>query len=144
MYQTILAPIDGSDAAFDAARHAIDIAADGNGTVHVLFVIESKPSYTRYGIGGLQDEELMSEHRAFAEASVEKVADVASGRGVDCTTEVKTGTPYDVIVTHADTIGADAIVMGRHGYDWGGIEKKILGSTTERVLKRTEVPVITA
>ena len=144
MYQTILAPIDGSDAAFEAARHAIAIAEDGNGSVHVLFVIESKPSYTRFGVGGLQGEEVMSEHRAFAEQSVEEVAEVAAERGVDCTTGVKTGTPYDVIVTHADTIDADAIVMGRHGYDWGGIEEKILGSTTERVLKRTEVPVITA
>jgi nucleotide-binding universal stress UspA family protein len=45
------------------------------------------------------------------------------------------GNPADVILETAAKERSDLIVMGTHGL--GGIRKWLLGSTTERVLRRT-------
>src|SRR5262245_24010247 len=50
------------------------------------------------------------------------------------------GDPAATILGTATTAGADLIVMGTRGL--GGLQKWLLGSTTERVLRRTRVPVL--
>lgn len=143
MYETILAPIDGSDEAFEAAKHAVDLAKEHGATLHVLYVVEKKPVYTSPGLSGLEDDTVTEKHREFAKEKIGNVADFADEHGVDCVTEVKTGTPHAKIVEYAETIGADTIVMGAHGYDWDGLTEKILGSTTERVNRNASIPVVT-
>ncbi|MEF8779724.1 MAG: universal stress protein [Haloferacaceae archaeon] len=140
MHQTILAPVDGSDESFKAAEYAVELAVSDDATVHALFVMEAKPAYTRYGIGALEDEP-SEEQREYAEDSVERVAELAAESGVDCVTEVTRGVPHETIAEHAREIDADVIVMGKHGEDWGGLEDLVMGSTTERVARRTDVPV---
>ena len=57
-------------------------------------------------------------------------------------TVVKTtvGEPATAILESASAEGADLIVMGTQGL--GGFRKWLLGSTTERLLRRTQVPVL--
>jgi nucleotide-binding universal stress UspA family protein len=52
---------------------------------------------------------------------------------------VRVGDPAAVILDAAKA-GADLVVMGTHGL--GGFRKWLLGSTTERVLRRTRTPVL--
>jgi universal stress protein A len=54
--------------------------------------------------------------------------------------DVRVGDPSDVILESAAKHGADLIVLGTHGL--GGIRKWLLGSTTERVLRRTQTAVL--
>ena len=58
----------------------------------------------------------------------------------DCAGEVLEGDPADRIVAFAAEHQADLIVMGTHGAR--GIEKILLGSVAERVLKRAACPVL--
>ena len=58
----------------------------------------------------------------------------------DCAGEVLEGDPADRIVAFAADQQADLIVMGTHGAR--GIEKILLGSVAERVLKRAACPVL--
>jgi nucleotide-binding universal stress UspA family protein len=44
------------------------------------------------------------------------------------------------ILETADTDGADLIVVGTYGL--GGVQKWLIGSTTERILRKTQVPVL--
>jgi nucleotide-binding universal stress UspA family protein len=60
--------------------------------------------------------------------------------GVQTTLEIPVGDPATAIVETAISEAADLIVMGTQGL--GGIRKWMLGSTTERVLRRTPVPVL--
>lgn len=143
MYQTLLTPIDGSDEALNAAQHAIDLAAGTDADLHVLYVMESKPSFTRVGYSGLEDEIVNEEHAEYAQNHLDEVAEKAAERDVPCSTEIKTGTPHSKILEYATDIQADAIVMGAHGHDWGGVEQMVLGSTTDRVNRNATVPVLT-
>lgn len=143
MHQTLLAPIDDSDEAFEAARHAVSLAAAFDAVVHVLYVMESKPAYTSVGYSGLQDEMAQERYREHAEEKIERVLDVAEQQGVDYRTEIKGGIPHVKIVKYADEVDADGIVMGARGHGWGGVTDVMLGSTTQRVIRNTSMPVTT-
>ena len=54
--------------------------------------------------------------------------------------DVRVGNPADVILDIAARERTDVIVMGPHGL--GGVRKWLLGSTTERVLRRYSYPVL--
>jgi nucleotide-binding universal stress UspA family protein len=65
-----------------------------------------------------------------------------SGVSADRATAVaKAGNPVDVIVDQAQAIGADLVVMATHGRS--GWNRVMLGSVTEKVLRRVQCPVLT-
>lgn len=55
--------------------------------------------------------------------------------------EIAVGNPYEEILRKADQCGADLIVMGTHGR--AGIQKMLMGSTAEKVVRSSTVPVLT-
>jgi nucleotide-binding universal stress UspA family protein len=52
------------------------------------------------------------------------------------------GVPWEQILLAIETRGADLVVMGTHGRR--GIQRALLGSVAETVLRRSPVPVLTA
>lgn len=54
-------------------------------------------------------------------------------------TLIKEGQPNDVILKTADELEIDQIIMGKSGKP--GLEKFLLGSTTERVVRGVKVPI---
>jgi nucleotide-binding universal stress UspA family protein len=53
---------------------------------------------------------------------------------------VRIGNPVEEIMDQIDKTGADLIVMGAHGQ--GTLADKLIGSTSRRVLRRCEKPVL--
>jgi nucleotide-binding universal stress UspA family protein len=136
MYDDICFPTDGSDGATAALDHALDIAAAVDATLHLLNVADtSRDSVTR--IGGEVVDALETEGERIVDAAAER----ASERGVSTTTAVLQGDPYRTIVDYADEYGIDLLVMPTHGRE--GLERFLLGSVTERVVRRANVPVLT-
>ncbi|WP_226006668.1 universal stress protein [Natrinema salinisoli] len=136
MTTRLLVPTDGSDPATAALEHAIDIAADQDGTIQVVYVADTKePSLTRLGgdvVDVLEQEgdEIANEAAALAEDS-----------GVSVTTDVVQGDPRTVLTEYATGDEFDFIVMGAHGRR--GIGDYVLGSVTDCVVNRSEIPVLT-
>ena len=56
-------------------------------------------------------------------------------------TDVRFGHPVETILSVAEEVGADLIVLGTHGRK--GVTRWLLGSVAEAVLRRSEVPVMT-
>jgi nucleotide-binding universal stress UspA family protein len=137
MYETILVPTDGSTAARKAVRHALDLAARTGGSVRALSVVDTGGYASIEASGGAVSGRL----RAAAETAVEWVATAARDAGVDVETAVREGSPPAEIVADAEAAGADLIVMGTHGRR--GIDRYLLGSVTERVVRTAAVPVLT-
>jgi Universal stress protein UspA and related nucleotide-binding proteins len=136
MYNEILFPTDGSDGAEAAFDHVLDIADAHGSRVRVLNVADTnQPSVLRKG-GDVLDV-LKKEGKRI----VGGAADRARERGVSVITEVIQGEPYRTVVGYADSHDVDLIVMPTHGRQ--GLERFLLGSTTERVVRRAEVPVLT-
>lgn len=61
--------------------------------------------------------------------------------GCDVTTEITIGKADEALLEHAARIDADLIVLGTRGRD--DIGHMILGSTAEKVVRRSRIPVLT-
>lgn len=135
MYQTILVPTDGSEQAESALNHAVGLAREHDATLHLLYVADSnRDSVTT--LGGEVVDALEREGERILEDAAERL-----GGTVDLVDAVETGDPVETILDYADRVDADVIVMGTHGRR--GLDRYLLGSTTERVVRRASVPVLT-
>jgi nucleotide-binding universal stress UspA family protein len=136
MFDTILFPTDGSDGAAVAFDHVLDLATTHDATVHILNVADT----TQDGVLNLQSDSVDSLEEN-GEQIVSDAAERAHQQGVDTVTEVAQGEPYRTIIDYAETQGVNLVVMPTHGRR--GLERFLLGSTTERVVRRADVPVLT-
>ncbi|MFB6107298.1 MAG: universal stress protein [Haloplanus sp.] len=136
MYDRLLFPTDGSDGAAGAFDHVLDVAAHHGATVYVLNVADTtRDSVTRIG------DEVVDTLETEGERVVAEAAERARARGVETVTDVVQGDPSRTIVDYADDRGVDLVVMPTHGRR--GLPRLLLGSTTERVVRRATVPVLT-
>jgi nucleotide-binding universal stress UspA family protein len=134
MYDTILVPTDGSDPSREAADHAVDIASQYGAAVHGLFVVDQT------GPGGHWDMVVEDEEER-GEQALDALGALGEEAGVTVEKHLRRGRPHEEIVDAADDYGADLVVMGTHGRT--GLDRlKTPGSTTERVVRLTTVPVL--
>jgi nucleotide-binding universal stress UspA family protein len=98
-------------------------------------VIETKATYI---LTAKLDDSEMEEYREYGEEVVSDVVDRARERGLEGQGVVKSGRISQEIVRYADGNGVDHIVMGKQGR--GAIEKYV-GSTAEKVMRMSGVPV---
>jgi nucleotide-binding universal stress UspA family protein len=137
-YDEILLPIDGSDAAAAAIDHGIAIATAAGARLHVVNIVDigalaARPSYTP--TTG-QFEQLRDD----GERVTERVAQRGTEAGIDVTTTVTEGFPARDLLGYAEDHEIDLITMGTHGRT--GLDRYLVGSTTERVIRHADRPVI--
>lgn len=134
-YENVLVTTDGSGGVQDSVTQALDIAERANATVHALYVVDDSVR-RRVAAAAWPSDDL----RVEAENAVASIGGAASRAGLDAETEIREGTPADEILAYVDEHDVDLVVMGTHGRT--GPERAVLGSTTERVLRRADVPVL--
>ena len=137
MYEESLVPTDGSDAASRALDHALDLASQYDARIHALYVIDSS-AYATLEAG---TDVVVSALEEEGQATIETVVDRTEEKGVEATTEVITGTVHKTIIEYAEGYDVDLIVMGTHGRR--GLDRYLLGSVTEKVVRASTVPVLT-
>ena len=99
------------------------------------------------GFGGgvpADEEELDRASRERAEQEEQEGATLACDRGIDATATVRarSGTVADTILTDADELDADAIVLGSRGL--GGVASLLIGSVSHGVIQSADRTVETA
>ncbi|WP_353634321.1 universal stress protein [Halobacterium sp. NMX12-1] len=138
MYDAVLVPTDGSDAASAGVTHGLDLAAEFDAVVHALYVVPESERASIVGSGDVGESSVA----AAAERAVETVAAAADDRGLDAETEIRSGTPHREILDYADEAGVDLVVMATHGRT--GVSRLLSGSVTERVVRNADRPVLVA
>ena len=135
---SIVIATDGSPQAREAVEYGLELAASENAKA-VLLQVMPPTDWTRLDRGAslkpLAEEMRLRDAPALVEA-----AGLAAERGVPFTTEVVAGRPADEIVTFADSIGADLIVIGSRGR--GSMAGVLLGSVSRDVLRESRTPVV--
>ncbi len=137
MYEEILLPTIGSPGGERAVAEAIDLAELTGARLHVLYVVDDDP---RQGLSDGRWETIREALRSEGRDVVADVADGATAAGVETVTHVGEGRADEAIVDYASEEGIDAIVMGTHART--GVNKFLLGSVTENVIRRAEQPVL--
>ncbi len=134
--ESVLIPTDGSEGALAGARRGIDLASTVDADVHVLSVVDVTHAAEALEFDGDGQSPLERE----AERAVDAVAALARDAGVDATTALERGVPFEIIGAYADEHDVDVVAMGTKGRT--GLERVLLGSVTENVLRTTSSPVL--
>jgi nucleotide-binding universal stress UspA family protein len=137
MYDRILLPVDGSEPSTAATDHALDLAATYGATVHAIYVVDDDALRA----ARIDSDIIIERFESEGHTLVGEVVDAGDDHGVDVETAVVHGRPEKAIVEYVDDHDVDLIVMGTHGR--GGVERLLLGSVTERVVRTSPVPVLT-
>ena len=141
-FATILCPVDFSEISAHALRAASLLATCGNATLVAAYAnwFEAPPYFTEAQIGALE-REVRESAQAAEESLADFVKSVLGERAACVETRVVDGLPADGIRTAAERVHSDLIVMGTHGR--GGLNRWMLGSVAERVLRESPIPVLT-
>jgi len=153
MYGEILYPTDGSEGAEAALDDVRNLAELYDATVHMLFVVDT----TREGFGlgtdphgestsgmvGDPNRSTGQEFRTMVEEKGKQLVTVVADqlKGIKTTTTVLGGNPHQVILDYAERNDIDMIVMGTHGQT--GLERYLISTVTEKVVRLSETPVMT-
>ena len=136
---SILVPTDGSDGAETGARHGIGLAADVGAELHVLSVVDALELDA--SLAGVDETDPKGRFEAEARRAVETVTEIAQPHlDTEPTTAVEWGRPFRSITEYAARHNIDLIAMGTHGRS--GLERFVLGSVAEKVLRTASVPVL--
>lgn len=141
-YQHIVVPIDDSPTAYTAIEHAEDIAKAFNAQITLVSVVAIDPFV---GVDFYKVAPSITDHifeaEKNAEGRLEDLKQTLENRGIKVNTKIIREVPPAIgIITIADEVNADLIVMGSHGRS--GIKKFILGSVAQEVLTQSRLPVL--
>ncbi|WP_181692718.1 universal stress protein [Natronomonas sp. LN261] len=136
MYDRILLPTDGSRGNSRAVDQAIGLAGETDAVLHALFVVEDIPSAPE-----MSDGQFQARLEQIGEEAIEDIRARADDAGVEIETAIENGDPHRAILEYADEEAMDLVVMGTHGRS--GLDRYLLGSVTERVVRASDVPVLT-
>ena len=132
----IMACVDGSETSYRVADFAIALSRGLGSTVIFAFVVGASTSEPSYKITA----DMVGSFEVLGTEVLSKCRDKAQSGGVKFETRQLEGEPADEILRNAEETKCDCIVIGRKGL--GTLEKLLLGSVSEKVLKLSKVPVV--
>jgi nucleotide-binding universal stress UspA family protein len=140
-FKLILCPVDFSDFSVSAYEYALTVAEYYKAHLVALHAIElSKYPYADY-VGATGDFADLS--RALCDGGKAKLREFVkkhSRHGVEPQLVVDQGNASDLILSFTQKHNIELIVMGTHGRR--GFDRLVLGSTTDRVMRRACPPVL--
>lgn len=136
----ILVPVDFSPTSLNAVRVAIGIA-DPEGDLTLLHVIDQTFLNDAVAAGIGSTDEITERLRWQAEMSFTSMLEGIETGGVEIERMIVVGVPFVEILKIARDLDLPMIVMGTRGRSTQ-VEDVLFGSTAEKVLRGTRVPVL--
>lgn len=137
---TVLVPTDGSDAATAALDDGVGMVDTYDAALHLAYVVDIRAEQGFYD-GGPATGNVVNALEEAGKDALEELADRAEERGVSPETHLLTGTPATSLLGFIEDEDIDLVAMGTHGRS--GLDRLLLGSTTEKILRRSDAPVLT-
>ena len=136
----ILVPIDFSPCSVNALRFAIGMAAP-DGDLTLLHVVDEEFIQAAVAAGMGSSDDLRARLKEQAEASFANMFEGMETGGVEIEKMIVVGLPFVEILKIARDLDLPMIVMGIRGQSTPA-EEILFGSTAEKVLRGTRVPVL--
>lgn len=134
----ILCPIDFSEFSRRAVEEAVPLARAFGADITALFVYPLEPNGHAEASGGVIPDEGA---RSAVAADLAPFLAPARAAGIRVEVRQRAGDPVAEILDEAGRIDAGLIAMGTHGRS--GLQRLVLGSVAEAVLRRAPCPVLT-
>ena len=139
----ILCPIDFSEFSVSAYQHALSVAEHYQAKLVAQHIVElwRHPAADFVASAGLY-EEYSQALRESGKKQLQEFVENHPHDEIQPELVVQTGVAADSILSFAQLRKADVIVMGTHGRR--GFDRLMLGSVTDRVMRRASCPVLAA
>ena len=142
----VLCPVDFSDFSRHALAQAVVIARWYDATLTVFHAYAAGPPpvlLSSYGMVPLEPVHAppSPETHATVVAELQRFTDGIGASDVQMRFEARPGAVVRAILDEAKSLSADLIVLGTHGR--GGVDRLVLGSVAEKILRKAPCPVLT-
>ncbi len=141
VFSRIVVPTDFSACAEEAWTLAGRLADAFGAELVLLHVLVEGPLFHEGPFNMDKARKVYEAARKWAEESLEQWGGTAREKGLKVRWVLRTGVPYREIVALATDERADLVLMGTHGR--GGIDRALLGSVADRVVRLAPCPVLT-
>jgi len=129
----------GSEHGLRAAKVALELGKISGGKVTALYVADTERT------AHLPDDMLLFSIRELllkeGKEAVKEVEKLAKEKGVSYESAVVEGHPSSEIISYAKAAGMSVIIIGAVGRT--GLDKFLLGSVAEKVVRNSGIPVLT-
>ncbi|HEX5167381.1 MAG TPA: universal stress protein [Thermomicrobiales bacterium] len=139
MIKKILCAIDRSPSSLQAFGYAIALARWQSARLNLLEVVEEAPppGVTR----APKSDGVPNETRTALDRDLRRALTARRASDVKVEISMRKGNAVQEILAQAKTSRADLVVIGSHGR--GGVQRLVLGSVAEKVLRLATCPVLT-
>ncbi len=136
-FTKIILTTDFSEPSDNASSYAFSMAKYYDATLYIVHVVDTSIGDEDFYSPSVKlDKEMMASAEEMLKKKFSKHLHKLSKHKM----VVLLGTPHEVIVDYAKKINADIVIMGTYGRS--GLGRVLLGSTTERVMRRAHCPVL--
>ncbi|MGD8659616.1 MAG: universal stress protein [Desulfobacterales bacterium] len=136
----ILVGCDFSPDSGQAFKHALSLAQEFQAELHLAHVIEPPTQPELKQEESPVSEEIQQDYRDLLSRKLRDMVPVEARYWCTPHTSILEGQPYEEIVRYAESTDIDMIVLGVRGQ--GLVKTLFLGSTTDRVVRRSPCPVL--
>ena len=136
----IVVGVDGSEAAIDAVRVAVDVALARSAKLYIVTVV--RPPEGWWGIvGAPPTAEALGDSLSDAQRDVlDRALRAVDLAGIDYETQQEIGEPSTRLIDVCKRVDADVLVVGRRGA--GRLKRMIVGSVASHVIHDAPCPVL--
>jgi len=136
MYKNIVVGTDGSDTAAVAVHHAAGLAKLSGATLHIVHAYQPVSvgiaAMSADAGGPMIDVERLNSSLSDSGAAVcSQAADEVRTGGVECEAYTVCSDPADALISIAQQVNADLLVVGNRGMS--GVKRFMLGSVPNRI-----------
>jgi len=136
----ILVGCDFSPDSGQALKHALSLAQEFQAELHLAHVIEPPTQPDLHKEDTPVSEEIQQDYRDLLTRKLREMVPTEARLWCTPQTGLLEGQPYEEIVAYAESKNIDMIVLGVRGH--GLVKTLFLGSTTDRVVRRSPCPVL--
>jgi nucleotide-binding universal stress UspA family protein len=136
----IVCALDLSQHSALVAEYATAMARAFNAEVIAVYAAPALTQYVGFHVPPSSIENFVGEIVAGAQKSMEEFV-AEHFKGINATGKVVNGYAAEEILSMVESSGADLIIMGTHGRK--GIDRILFGSVAEKIVKSSNVPVMT-
>ncbi|HEY6690801.1 MAG TPA: universal stress protein, partial [Rubrobacter sp.] len=134
--RSVLVATDGSEVSLRAGKYAVRLADGLGAKLFALYVVDEHLLF-HSGIHYAEFVEMLSREGREATGKVRALAEEA---GVECEELIVFGRPEQTILSVAEEVRADPIILGAEGMS--GLEHALIGSVSEEALRRANRTVL--
>jgi nucleotide-binding universal stress UspA family protein len=136
----LLVPVDFDETSDQAVKTAVAIASKVGASITLLHTVEIYPNaYANFG-AMLPPPDVLSSIETAARKMLDTKLDGLRAAVPSADAIVTTGVPWRQILAAVDARKPDMVVMGTHARR--GLERALLGSVAEKVVRMCPVPVL--